>query len=318
MSQENQSSKGVPVCRLCGAADTVDLGALPNTHLFAGVLQKTTLVGGALHRCLACHSMQRSPIYEQDFYTELYSQSPDDIWTDFQARNDNRIIREVLAKHTDVRTVLDVGCNTGTLLESLGTLITKFGIEPSAKARQVAESKGIVVLGSTVDSIPAGSAYDCVMAVDVVEHLSDPTSFLEALYALLSQDGLLILSTGNPAARMWHGVFKGDFWYSSFAEHLTFPSPNFVLGWAKRHDLRVVGLHEFHYSHNSLVKRGAQALLQGSFRYLKPLHRLLHSTIFGGRRSAGKSGSGAGAVVPPLPCSGLFRDHYVIVLQKER
>jgi SAM-dependent methyltransferase len=301
---------------MCGTGETSFVGALPNTNLFAGTFQKTALHGGALRRCLACQSMQRSPIYAQDFYTNLYGDSPDDIWSDFEARNDNRIIREALSRQLHVRTVLDVGCNTGTLLESLDDGIVKFGIEPSARARFAAENKGIVVHGSTVSDIPSGSAYDCVMAVDVIEHLPDPTALLEDMFKVVNPNGILILSTGNPAAAVWYKVFKGDFWYSSFAEHLSFPSPTFVLEWAAHKKLRVVGLHEFKYSDNSIVKKTAQLALQLSFHFLRPLHGLLHRAIFNIRQRSGKSGAGMDAVVPPLPCSGLFRDHYVVILQR--
>lgn len=300
---------------MCGQSSVINLGTLPDTSLFAGNTHNPKLAGGALYRCEDCKSMQRVPINSECFYVDLYSHSADDMWQDFQARNDNRIVRELLFGNHRVRTALDVGCNTGYLLQSLEADIEKFGIEPSERARATAVENGIVVLGSTISEIPPGTTFDCVMAIDVIEHLPEPGRFLDQAVKLLSSNGMLIVSTGNPQTSIWHKFFKNRFWYSSFAEHISFPSPKFMSDWAAQSNLTVSTIREFSYSNNSFHKYAAQMLLQVSFKLSAVVHRILHMIIFKLRMNA-LSSPGAVSAVPPLPCSGLFRDHYLVVFRR--
>jgi SAM-dependent methyltransferase len=300
---------------MCGQCTVTNLGVLPDTSLFAGNIHKLKLAGGNLYRCESCKSMQRVPIYSDEFYVDLYSRSADDIWQDFRARNDNKIVRELLFGNHQVRTALDVGCNTGYLLQSLEADLKKFGIEPSEKARLTAVKNNIVVLGSTISEIPPGKTFDCVMAIDVIEHLSEPGRFLDHAVKLLSSNGMLIVSTGNPQALIWHKFFKNKFWYSSFAEHISFPSPKFMSDWAAQNNLAVSSIREFNYSNNSLYKNAAQIVLQMSFKLSVVVHKILHKAIFK-LRTKTLSSANAISAIPPLPCSGLFRDHYLVVFQR--
>ena len=154
------------------------------------------------------------------------------------------------------------------------------------------------------------------MAVDVLEHFDDPVSFLSTLCELVNPKGLLIFSTGNPSASIWCDHYKSHFWYSSYAEHVTFPSPKFAGIWARNRGLRVLQLHEFRYSQNSVLKCIGQFVLQASYLHALPIHRFLHRVISSGRRSNTGPDSSVTAGLPTLPCSGLFQDHYVVILQK--
>ena len=104
------------------------------------------------------------------------------------------------------RRTIDMGCGAGLLCEPLarlGAVVT--GIDPApesiAAARDHAASQGLEI-DYRVGSVNAlgDEAYDLVVALEVIEHVSDPAAFVTALAGALARDGLLILSTPNRTA----------------------------------------------------------------------------------------------------------------------
>ena len=57
--------------------------------------------------------------------------------------------------------------------------------------------------GAAEDPVAAGERFDVVLAMEVVEHVSDPTAFLAACRELLAPGGLLICSTINRNPKSW-------------------------------------------------------------------------------------------------------------------
>jgi 2-polyprenyl-6-hydroxyphenyl methylase/3-demethylubiquinone-9 3-methyltransferase len=104
------------------------------------------------------------------------------------------------------RRAADVGCGAGLLSEPLarlGAAVTGLDAAPEniAAAREHALGQGLAIdykVGS-VEALEAG-AYDLVTALEVVEHVADPRTFVHGLAAGLKPDGLLILSTPNRTA----------------------------------------------------------------------------------------------------------------------
>ena len=65
--------------------------------------------------------------------------------------------------------------------------------EPSAKARQACESRGLAVMGGYVGRgcFPdLHGCFDAVVARQVLEHVPDPNDFFQGLRALLKPDGV--------------------------------------------------------------------------------------------------------------------------------
>ncbi|HUG46161.1 MAG TPA: bifunctional 2-polyprenyl-6-hydroxyphenol methylase/3-demethylubiquinol 3-O-methyltransferase UbiG [Sphingomicrobium sp.] len=100
------------------------------------------------------------------------------------------------------RSALDVGCGAGLLAEPLarlGARVTAIDAAPEliAAARLHADRQGL-----DIDYRPsAGEAldgrFDLVTAMEVIEHVADPQSFVGSLSERLAEGGLLILSTPN-------------------------------------------------------------------------------------------------------------------------
>jgi SAM-dependent methyltransferase len=211
-------------CSLCGSSSVETLGKIPDCGEFAGRSITPSINGGYLMHCLVCNSLFRSPIRSQAEYIDLYQNAPDTLWEHYQERrNDFNIIRGLLSKLAGGK-ILDIGCYSGLFLKSLPARFDKFGIEPSGSASRIAQSNGVTILGKTCTQINPDQRFDIVVAVDVIEHVTDVNEFMATALRHVNENGLLIISTGNPDCIFWKKIFKGKFWYSSISEHLTFPS----------------------------------------------------------------------------------------------
>ncbi|WP_088348454.1 MULTISPECIES: bifunctional 2-polyprenyl-6-hydroxyphenol methylase/3-demethylubiquinol 3-O-methyltransferase UbiG [Rhodomicrobium] len=107
--------------------------------------------------------------------------------------------------------VLDVGCGGGLVAEPLarlGAAVT--GIDPAAEniavARAHAEAQGLAIdyrAATTQDLAAGGERFDCVVAMEVVEHVPDVPEFLRSCAALMRPGGLLLVSTLNRTAKSY-------------------------------------------------------------------------------------------------------------------
>ena len=101
--------------------------------------------------------------------------------------------------------VLDIGCGGGILSEPLARLGAKVvGIDPSetniAVAQRHAAQSGLVIdyrnSGAEVLT-EAGEKFDVVLAMEVVEHVTDVGMFIATAAALVKPGGLLFVATLN-------------------------------------------------------------------------------------------------------------------------
>ena len=122
--------------------------------------------------------------------------------------------------------VLDIGCGAGLLCEPLTRLGAQvIGVDPSASniaAAKLHADKGhlsIAYRGPTVAEMDVRERVDIVLAMEVVEHVSDVGMFLGRCAAMLKPGGLMVVSTLN---RNW----------KSFA--LAIVGAEYVLRWLPR------------------------------------------------------------------------------------
>jgi 2-polyprenyl-3-methyl-5-hydroxy-6-metoxy-1,4-benzoquinol methylase len=90
------------------------------------------------------------------------------------------------------RSILEVGCGSGSLLRELAAAwprATCFGIDPALPEADSSDPRLRLARGF-VDDIPADSEpFDLIIAINVIEHVPSPVSFLTTLYSHLAPGG---------------------------------------------------------------------------------------------------------------------------------
>lgn len=99
--------------------------------------------------------------------------------------------------------VLDVGCGNGIMSKAIGQCgYQVLGVDVSEKAikkAKAAESQSNVDFRvvRAEELVADGSTYDAVICSEVLEHLSNPSPLLTTLHALLSNQGVLVVTVPN-------------------------------------------------------------------------------------------------------------------------
>jgi SAM-dependent methyltransferase len=214
------------VCPLCKSSSLESIGNINyrqpvmfSTHKVS--LEKQPL----LFKCGSCNSWVTQNIVPEVIAMKLYLTGESDVkWprlTKFSEMKSQNIINRLNQYFISEKKIIDIGCNTGLLLDyarTMGCITT--GVEPSKTSQDVLNKKGHPFF----DSISAVSGkYDVVTAFDLVEHLYDLPTFIDTVSNLLAKNGVFILLTGNVnslsarlASRHW--------WYLKAPEHIVFPS----------------------------------------------------------------------------------------------
>ena len=122
--------------------------------------------------------------------------------------------------------ILDIGCGAGLLCEPFTRLGAQvIGVDPSASniaAAKLHADKGHLSIDyrcTTVEEMDVRERFDIVLAMEVIEHVSDIGIFLSRCAAMLKPGGLMVVSTLN---RNW----------KSFA--LAIVGAEYVLRWLPR------------------------------------------------------------------------------------
>lgn len=99
------------------------------------------------------------------------------------------------------KVVADIGCGGGSLLDHMSGLPGEMlAIDPDPGFAESLRARGYRWMPdtSTAAASHAGRV-DVAFSIQVIEHVSDPRSFLAGIRPLLSPDGVLVLSTPNRA-----------------------------------------------------------------------------------------------------------------------
>lgn len=122
--------------------------------------------------------------------------------------------------------LLEVGCGYGYLLDEARRdfsprVGTDFSAQAVAEARRVADR----VYQGGLEQLPPDETYDCIVAINVIEHIYDPLPFVESLVAHLAPGGRVVIATPHMGS-FWRRLM-GRRWASfKLPEHvLYFDSP---------------------------------------------------------------------------------------------
>lgn len=115
----------------------------------------------------------------------------------------NDRIKKLFSRITvPVKSVLEIGCGTGNFLQRIREIkpeLTVTGIELSPDAVRLTKKKGLNCCHSSAEEFAekTGSKYDLILGFEVLEHVFDPPSLINALFKLLRKGGTLYMTMPN-------------------------------------------------------------------------------------------------------------------------
>jgi 2-polyprenyl-6-hydroxyphenyl methylase/3-demethylubiquinone-9 3-methyltransferase len=154
------------------------------------------------------------------------------------------------ARSLEGLSILDVGCGGGLLSEPLARLgASVTGLDPAptnlAVARLHADREGLSIdyRPEAVEAVAArGERFDLVLAMEVVEHVSDVPAFVRACGAAVKPGGLLVMATINRTLRAFALAIVGAEYVLGWLPRGTHQWDRFVTPEELREAIRAAGL----------------------------------------------------------------------------
>lgn len=294
-------------CPCCASKDLFEIGKLPDSQWFAGARLEKPLPGGWLFRCRKCRLKFRNPAQTADVYARLYDNAATTTWSGETSRVDWGLISAYIDKRLPQGgNVLDFGCYTGGLLARLGTRYQRFGIELNRDAADITSQDIGRNVWSSIDEVGNELRFDAIIATDVIEHVTDPLLLIRQLTAMLSNNGVLILSTGDAENSLWNR-FGSNWWYCSYPEHIVFISKGWLQYISKDVGVVVDRCESFRYVKASLPRRIVDSMYMCFYGVFPTVFLNLVTLL---RKILGRQNS------TTIPGAGVSRDHLFIVLHR--
>lgn len=197
-----------------------------------------------------------------------FSRSVDDWWDPAGDFRTLHLLNPVRLEYIQTRTgiagmnILDVGCGAGILSEALaeeGGRIT--GIDISEQAifaakRHIQTSElSIDYVCATAEQYAEQSSeeFDIIACMELLEHVPDPPSLLDACAQMLKPNGHLFLSTVNRTPKSWlFGIVGAEYVLNVLPRgthhHRKFIRPSELFAWCQKAGLSMRGIAGLHYN----------------------------------------------------------------------
>ena len=180
-------------CRHCGACYLREAIPPEQIHIlyekYYGYVPTNTIPGNP--------KMARSSLLSRLLRRFRVVRAYDKWWKAWTAQRDL-----VWSIHRNER-VLEIGCGYGGLAGSVQSRGAQWtGVEVDSNACQSVCSRGLVCLCGTIETLDLPEdAYDTIIGSQVIEHVSDPRSFMMHCARILRPGGRLLLQTPNANSR---------------------------------------------------------------------------------------------------------------------
>ena len=136
--------------------------------------------------------------------------------------------------------LLDIGAGTGEfLVVAKNNGWQTLGVEPSEKAKGIAQQKGISFAAST-NELPSQS-FDCITLWHVLEHIPNLEEQISELKRLLKPTGTLVVAVPN--FKSFDASYYGPFWAAyDVPRHLWHFSKTAIQGLFEKQDLSLIAV----------------------------------------------------------------------------
>ncbi|MBW8242611.1 class I SAM-dependent methyltransferase [Muricauda oceani] len=140
-----------------------------------------------------------APYYESEDYishTDSKSSFTDRLYHRVKGINLKNKVQIIENQKNNTKNLLDLGAGTGDFLiaaQNSGFQVS--GVEPSSKARKLAEQKGIQ-LSSSLEDV-SGQKFQAITLWHVLEHLPNLDDQIKTLVNLLEENGILVIAVPN-------------------------------------------------------------------------------------------------------------------------
>jgi len=181
---------GGNVCNICGGVGGFKLVVIKN--------------GYSIFKCPSCGVYFVSPQPSEKKLKEIYSFDKGYFkYTDFDEKVLPAFLMERLkwlgSGDAENKKFLDVGCGTGAVVffaEKMG--YDAIGLEINDGAVKRMKNRGINVVNSTLENFGGKkNSFDAIYLGDIIEHVKDPSRFLDKCSFLLKKGGRLLVATPN-------------------------------------------------------------------------------------------------------------------------
>lgn len=185
--------------------------------------------GYSFVRCRRCNLILQNPQpvfesldnrYDEEYFR--YEQQNDQLFFDLMLKGLNDIgFKPEETIEGRKGSFLDIGCATGVLVKYMkDSGWDSSGVELCGPAAEYgSRTRGIDIFSGTVEQAGYGNdSFDVVHCSHLIEHLNDPSAYMDEIYRILKPGGLFLCTTPNSdgfQARLFGGK-----WRSAIADHM--------------------------------------------------------------------------------------------------
>ena len=140
---------------------------------------------------------------EAYFYEDIYRYETSHWWYSIRRRLVHILLKKYLIRSRPLN-ILDIGCGGGKLNEELRQYGNITGIDSSPEAVRFCQSRGLKdIFQASIESYSTDQKFDCIIALDMLEHCKNDSEVVKKLHSLLKPDGIAIVFV--PALKTFWG-----------------------------------------------------------------------------------------------------------------